>query len=324
MDRVLFLGAGVLAVAFGPALPPAAGRQHGAPAAPLVAPRAPITSTESSAPGEGAPSDPAHEAASTPAVARLGAAVRARTRAGTVYLPRGWPADGRAFDLVVHFHGAPPLVEAAVDEASLSAAVLMVNVGVGSAAYDRAYAGRGALDAALDAVRRVAARVAPGEPRVRRVALSAWSAGYGAVARVLGRRSEANIDAVLLADGLHTGFVAGRAVDPRRMAPFVELATEAARGGPLFALTHSAIRTIDFASTTQTTDFLLGAVGARRLPAHADVGGMTLASRADRGDLHVLGFEGEDARAHARQLRRMGTVLFPLLAARWSEGTTER
>ena len=66
----------------------------------------------------------------------------------------------------------------------------------------------------------------------RRIALSGWSAGYGAVFRVLDRERDAvRVDAVLLADGLHASLDQTskyeRHVSIDHMAPFTAFADEA-------------------------------------------------------------------------------------------------
>lgn len=280
---------------------------------------APETRTVEVAAAPLAPAPALRVGSAPPEPAGLAKAVRAHTFPGMVYLPRGWHAPDGAFDVVIHFHGAPHVVEAELDRAGVRAALLTVNLGVGSAVYDAAYGDAMALDRALAAVRKVAARSDRGARTVRRVALSSWSAGYGAVSRVLsypGARSR--VDAVLLADGLHTPFLGREHVHPGRLASFVALAAEAARGEKLFALTHSEIPTYRYASTTETADHLLDQLGLPRFDDAAAVrGAMRATSSAGAGDFHVRAFEGTDEEAHCQHLRNVGETLLPMLAQRW-------
>src|SRR5262249_44353589 len=120
--------------------------------------------------------------------------------AGMVYLRRGFrTASDGGFDVVVHFHGGSKFVEPAFDQGSVDAALLTVNLGIGSGKYEDLYQDASALGRALGAVQGVVLRSGvAASPRVRRVALSAWSAGYGAVARILVNDAEADrVDAVL-------------------------------------------------------------------------------------------------------------------------------
>jgi hypothetical protein len=96
--------------------------------------------------------------------------------------------DDRQIDLVVPFHGAPPVMGHALGEARLNAALAVENLGTISQDYASAYTVVARLD---DLVRRamgLVARLCPGrEYHPRRLALSAWSAGYAAVGAILAR-----------------------------------------------------------------------------------------------------------------------------------------
>jgi hypothetical protein len=126
---------------------------------------------------------------------------------------------------------------------------------------------------------------------------------------------------VLLSDGLHCGFVGNereRQVNPAQMAAFMLFADQAVADKRLFAITHSTIAT-PYASTTETSSFLLDAEGVTRLPVSlpGPRPDMELTSRADRGSFHVRGFAGMDKAAHANQLYGFGDLLLPYLRERW-------
>jgi hypothetical protein len=270
--------------------------------------------------GVGAPS-----ASATPPTEGLGLprSVQVTTLVGTVYLPRGFRAHDGAFDLVVHFHGTPPTVEASVDRAKLDAAFLIVNLGIGSGAYENTYDAPGYFDRAIEIAKTAVEKNAGVEsPRIRRLALSAWSAGYGAVARLLGHADIADrVDAVLLADGMHAGYVDERAhiIADAKMAPFVSFAQRAAQGDRLMGVTHSSIRTSGYASTTETAHYLVQHAGAEELASHqTGPRGMVMTTTADKANLHVRGFEGEDKAAHCDHLFGIGETLFPMLRDRWA------
>src|SRR5260370_20822136 len=118
-------------------------------------------------------------------------------------------AAGEA-DVLIHFHGSSWLPFQAA--AGRPLVVAAVNIGEGGGAYNAACRNPSALEALLAAIR---ARV-----RIRRLYLSGFSAGYGAVRVIL--RSGAAVDGVLLLDGLHTSYVRDRKVDPTAMQPFLE------------------------------------------------------------------------------------------------------
>jgi hypothetical protein len=241
-----------------------------------------------------------------------------------VFIPNGCRTASRPFDLLVHFHGAPTAVEPAFERSGIDGVLGIVNLGIGSGAYETALQMPGSFDELVTRFTVAVRELCPGSsPSVRRIALSGWSAGYGAVFRVLDRaRDAARIDAVLLADGLHASIDPTnrfeRHVSVDHMAPFTAYADEAVAGRKLFAITHSAIMT-PYASTTETADFLLAQEGVDRTPANAAPlrPGMNLKSRGDAGGFHVLGYGGGDEQAHCDHLHAFGETLLPYLKERW-------
>lgn len=247
------------------------------------------------------------------------------TRGRVVYVPGGCRSVAEPYDLMVHFHGAPQVVEPAFERSGIDGVLVTINLGVGSGAYEDAYQARGSYDALLAGVRATVRNLCPGAAAESgRVALSGWSAGYGAIRRIIDRAEDARrVDAVLLADGLHAGFEGSkyaRKVDPTAMAPFTLFADEAVAGKKLFAITHSSIQT-PYASTTETASFLLDVQNVERVTGSTPGPrpGMTLKLSADRGDFHVRGYSGDDKAAHCDHLHAFGDTLLPYLRERWEK-----
>ncbi len=78
---------------------------------------------------------------------------------------------------------------------------------------------------------------------------------------------------MLLLDGMHTSYVpegtelaAGGQLDTTNLAAFAQFARAAVRGEKRFLVTHSEIFPGTYASTTETTDWLLSALRLRRTP----------------------------------------------------------
>jgi hypothetical protein len=257
---------------------------------------------------------------------KLDAPKRVVTPSGRViFLPNGCRTAARPWDLLVHFHGAPTSVEPAFERSGIDAVLGIVNLGIGSGAYDTALQLPGSFDELIGRFAGAVRDACPGAAATPgRIALSGWSAGYGAVFRVLDReRDAARIDAVLLADGLHASLEPGhrfeRHVSVDHMAPFTAFADEAVAGKKLFALTHSQITT-PYASTTETADFLLAQEGVARVPTKNTAPprpGMTLKTRADRAGFHVAGYSGGNEEAHCDHLHALGETLLPYLKERW-------
>lgn len=233
------------------------------------------------------------------------------------------PAVGHdSLGLVVHFHGAPFVAETAVADSAPDYAVVVVNLGAGSGVYERPFSQHGSFESLLAAVRSRTAELSGHPVRFGDITLTAFSAGYGAVRAIL-RDSAAfrRVDGVLLLDGLHTGYVPegrtlyeGGAVDSVDMEPFLRFARAATRGEKRMLITHSEIFPGTFASTTETTDYLIRQLGLRRSPVLAwGPGGMQQLSRTEAGRLRILGFAGNAAPDHVDHLHGLPTFLARLL-----------
>ncbi len=235
---------------------------------------------------------------------------------------------GGGYDLLVHFHGAEP-VRKELAPLELGLVVAAVDAGTRSSDYARAMA-QGAWEALRASIDRAVAEAA-GIPaaHARRVAVSSWSAGSGAVARILVRPdltfgapdraprgapsapSTAQLDALILLDSLYAGYAPGRAdLVPGQLAPYVAMASAAARGGPLFYLTHTAVPTYGYASTGEAASFLLRELGASPIavsPTESDP--FQLTRMYDGGSLFVRGYAGASREDHCAQLRLLPSIL---------------
>jgi hypothetical protein len=225
--------------------------------------------------------------------------------------------------LVVHFHGAPWLPQQAVDALGDGTVAAVVNLGAGSGAYHRAFSEPAAFDSLLDGVTRAVATVVGASARVSRLTLSAYSAGHGAV-RVILRdpRHAERVHSVLLLDGMHTSYVpegtplaSGGTLDSTNLVAFADFARRAVRGETRFLVSHSTIFPGTYASTTETADWLLAALGLRRTPVLAwGPRGMQQLGESRAGGFTLLGFAGNSAPDHVDQLHAMPELLARLLA----------
>jgi hypothetical protein len=232
-------------------------------------------------------------------------------------------AHGReVVDLVVHFLGAAWLPEQAVAKVGGNNVVDVVNLGAGSGVYDRAFSDPAAFDSLLASTKRELSAAAGHDVRIGRVTLVGFSAGHGAVRAILrDPRLFARVDAVLLLDGMHTSYVpegsllaTGGALDTTNLVAFANFARAAIRGEKRFVVTHSEIFPGTFASTTETADWLLGALGLHRTPVlRWGPRGMQQLSEARAGRFELLGFAGNSAPDHIDQLHGMPEFLARLM-----------
>jgi hypothetical protein len=235
-----------------------------------------------------------------------------------VYIPP-WhkPASGKT-DIVVHFHGNSPLQEANFAESELNAICVSINVGVVAGSYGTfARDGETMFQHILD--RAVAVSEIQGAT-AGRVALSAWSAGFGGVRPLLQVPAiRERVDATFLADGLFTSYIGKPSLRHIHDAPLrgtFEFAAAAAKGEKLFILTHTAIPTVDYPSVAETTELLLKQLAIEKQPLapipHKPI------YEAKKAQLTVLGYSGTSKGAHIEQIKLMGSNMYKSLRSRWS------
>jgi len=211
--------------------------------------------------------------------------------------------------LIVHFHGAPWLVQYSLVKSGRRAALLTIQIGAGSGVYRRAFENPERFDSLLAEARAKLSRATDHEVRWSNIALTAWSAGYGAIREILsGTRDYDRVSTVLLLDGLHTDYLAGWEpeasyrpvkINADQLAVFLRLAQDAVAGKKTFWVLHSEIFPGTFSSTTETADYLLEQLGLKRTPVlRWGPVGMQQLSEASKGGLRVLGFAGNSAPDH--------------------------
>jgi hypothetical protein len=263
---------------------------------------------------------------------------RAPLAGGLLLFPPSFAsADGR-YDLVIHFNGNTDLVEESYGHAGVNAVVMILNLGVGSGLYEDRFADPAAFSLILDRVQSVMEQRGLRNPRLGRIAVSAWSSGYGGVIKLLQQPSIADrIDAVVLFDAIHCGIDAyTKQLKADQIEPIRAYARRAAEGRVLLAITHSEIETYGYLNAGKTTDVVLQTVGVSRTRTSAGqpmpdlksmVGVLPKAlmlplpprSEAHRGGLHVRGYGGNGPVTHMLHLVQMSKTALPFLVERWKE-----
>lgn len=231
--------------------------------------------------------------------------------AGRVLIPSSLVvAPDGGYDLLVHFHGTEP-VRKELAPLGLGLVIAGLDTGTLSSGYQQAFAPEGSFDAMLASVNHEVALASKNPAaRPRMLLLSSWSAGYGAVSRILARAHD-DVDAVILLDSLYASYQQPSDKSPAaaELAPFTAFARAAANGGAMLFVTHTAVPTPDYASTAETASFLLHELGAE-LKADApaqDPFGLTRAY--DQNHFFLRGYGGSDGDAHCAQLRLLPDIL---------------
>lgn len=260
-------------------------------------------------------------AASVGPSARADASFRARYLPGAeLYVPAWFSPVAGTYDVVVFFHGLPRAMDDAFDRARPNALLVSVNLGEGSGVFEQHFKNPRAFDSLLASTQRELDKSgrAPGA-KLGRIALAAWSAGFGAVGAILAQPANAaRVDSVLLADALHTSYVGSFVADEAVLRKYADFADRAARGERLFVFTHSSVRAPGYASTTECARALLKMTGVAKSPAtHAPLHGARATYEAHRADFHVLAFDGGNVEQHRDHLRWIDETMLPYLKARW-------
>lgn len=234
---------------------------------------------------------------------------------GKLYVPNKWKNENRVH-LAIHFHGDSRVAQYAVAQQPEPWVLFHCHWGSGSAAYSRPIEEIGA-DAFLDTILSAVKKLLP-ETQIRRACLSSWSAGYGAIRRMISDANAASrIDGILLLDGLHCSYVPegklmaeGGGIDSTQMQAFLDWAKLAVSGRKPFLITHSSVFPGTYASTTETAEYLLQRLGLRRQPLLAEGPmGMQQTSVAGQGKFRILSFAGNSAPDHVDHYHGMGAFL---------------
>jgi hypothetical protein len=260
---------------------------------------------------------------------------------GVLYVPPEFHSSDGRFDLLIHFHGSTELIEESVAASRLNALVAIINVGDGSAVYTKEMQNPYAFDRLLTAIEdRAQQRLKLDRPQIARIALSAWSAGYASVYEILRSRSRIDrFDAVFLLDCPHAKYKPGSNTEVYEpsLAPFVAFARRAKAGRKLMIITHSAIPTEGYPSTTETTDALLQELSLERSqvssasasPPPVDLpvamrafpsgerNWMQVVTEVRDRDFAVYGCTGDHKGDHVAHLAQMSVTVLPALRERW-------
>ena len=185
---------------------------------------------------------------------------------GQVLLPhQGGIGKNGQFDVVIHFHGPEPIRREFVKTAK-GIVLVGVDLGIGSGAYQSTFSAPSAFTNLLASVEAAVAKHAGRQSaHIRKLALSSWSAGYGAIEQILRQPAGKKVDALILLDSLHAGYsdeqTPARKVE--QLSPFIAFAKRAASKQAFMFMSHSSIIPPGYASTTEVASFVVGKLGGK-------------------------------------------------------------
>lgn len=222
---------------------------------------------------------------------------------GRLFIPELLP-EKKEIPLLIHLHGHAGTMERSAVRAGWPGVLLTVNRAGLSGAYSSYFGETNVFWKLLTGVQR-----ALPEKKITRVYLSSFSAGFGGVRELLkDSLIFQRVDGLVLADSIYSGLEqgTGRAVDSGKMDGFLRFAREAAAGRKWMLVSHSEQPVAEYASTTETADYLLDQLRLARQDQATKVGGeLQPLTSARQGNFQVLGFEGEKPEDHMKHLRNI-------------------
>jgi hypothetical protein len=256
---------------------------------------------------------------------------------GQLFVPQSFRSPDGAFDLIVHLSAQPWVIVESVARADVNALVHVVNLEKGDR-YHKHFADPGAYIAMLEAIRTQVEKRGLRAASLRRVAISTFGAGSGALSRILGLPKNVDtLDAVLVLEGMQLRWENKKRerVDPNELGPFLRFAEQAASGQKLFVVSHAKSGgDEERASARAAADALLEGLGKEREPMSATplpvdlegaarlfqdgaVHALEPDSAAHVQGFHVLGYANKVPAHQVAQLVQMSVTVLPLLKARW-------
>ena len=240
---------------------------------------------------------------------------------GQVLLPhQGGISKNGQFDVVIHFHGHEPIRKEFVKSAK-GIVLVGIDLGIGSGAYQSTFSAPAAFTNLLASVEAAVAKHA-GRPsaRIRKLALSSWSAGYGAIEQILRQPAGKKVDALILLDSLHAGYADEQthALKAEQLTPFIAFAKRAAAKQTFMFMSHSSIIPPGYASTTEVAGYVVGKLGGKpKKASRQDVLGLDMIDRFDKGFFHMRGYTGDDKPDHCAHIGLMADIVRHHLEPRW-------
>jgi hypothetical protein len=233
---------------------------------------------------------------------------------------KGGVTKAGSFDVIVHFHGHEAVRKEFVKTAD-GIVLVGIDLGIGSGAYQSAFASPTAFTELIRTLEvAIAKKTGKKKAHARHIALSAWSAGYGAIEQILRQPAGKRVDSVVLLDSLHAGYAdeSAKTLKVAQIQPFIDFAKEAAGGDRFMFMSHSSIIPPGYASTTEVAHYVVKQLRGKPKKANReDVLGLDMIDRYDRRKFHMRGYTGEDKPDHCAHLGLMADVVRVHLEPRW-------
>ncbi|HMR73875.1 MAG TPA: hypothetical protein PKD61_02145 [Polyangiaceae bacterium] len=250
---------------------------------------------------------------------------------GRIAIPqKGGHTANMGFDVVIHFHGYSAVRKTLVQVAN-GVAYVGIDKGLGSGPYSNAFQRPDVFPELLRSVESALKHHTHDDgAHIRHVALSAWSAGYGAINEIL-KHGDDRVDAVILLDGLHAAWNPAapkrdgslKSLSSHTLTPTFEYAKKALHGKKIFIFSHSDVDPEKYPSTSATAELLLHELGLVRTSVESDGSPFHPKSNVDQGNLHVWSYAGTNEAAHCAHIPVMARAL-AIVEGAWDTPALDR
>ncbi|HZS53172.1 MAG TPA: hypothetical protein VFA65_02115 [Bryobacteraceae bacterium] len=227
---------------------------------------------------------------------------------GTLFVPQKLQSKSQA-PVLFFFHGQGLVPEAAAARNGM--VVVSAVLGAGSRVYAKPFLDPGFFGNLLqEAETHAGIKLGP-------ITLGGWSAGCGAIRQIMSTPEYYDkVANTVMIDGIHTSYIDGKPgplesqIDPQPLQIFVKLSRDAMEGKRQVIITHSEIFPGTFASTTETSDYILNTLGLHVRPVvkWGPMGTQEL-SETRVGKFLMVGFAGNSAPDHVDQLQSLPEYL---------------
>jgi hypothetical protein len=227
---------------------------------------------------------------------------------GELYIPSSFVPEGNAIDIVFHIHGSAQTAEENLYKSGVNAVLVAFHIQGFSTVYRNYFSDQTKFQILLEEVlAKLKLKYPDKTPEIGYLCMTAFSAGYAGIREILkDQKYYDQIDAIFLADALHTNYVKGKHVDPDQMKDFLKFALDAAEGKKRFIMSHSRVEPGNYASTTECADYLTSGVGALcEEVSQKNELGMEMESKCEKGKFAIYGFKGDSAKDHMNNFYSM-------------------
>jgi hypothetical protein len=234
---------------------------------------------------------------------------------GQLFVPDGFRAADKGFDLFLHLHGSAKVTESNFARSGHCGVLMTVVIPGLSSVYTKRFQDGKAFPRILDEVQaKLREQKLVEKPVFRRVIVSSFSAGYGGVREMLKDQVACDrIDALVLADTVYAGYSGDPAqhkVNADQMVGFLKFARLAVEGKKWMILSHCELQPDGYASTADTADYLLGELQGKRKKPTMDwpAENLKLQSQFRCQQFEIYGFTGTTGADHMRHLQEIWSL----------------